>query len=174
MGDSFEGAKDEFIGLLRRARRVTAPVPETVSGVTPTGARVLHVLLKRRARGAAVRPGPLAANLRTTPSALSQILKELEGAGLIVRTRDARDSRGVMLDLTPAGERIAREVDEAFTEFVRKLFEEIGPDDMGACLATFSRIVDVCEGYAALAAERCGAREAETPDPRDASAGDGA
>lgn len=145
MPDSFESVKSEFISLMRRAKRVMPPAPPSLAGVTPAEARVLHMVFAARRDGQTARPGPLAARMRTTPSALSQILKDLDGKGLIVRARGQEDCRSVTLDLTAEGDRVARVVDDAYTDFARGLIEDVGIDEMRAFLGTFERIVDYCD-----------------------------
>lgn len=120
------------------------PLP-ALDGLTRGEARMLHMLHVADGGEEPVRPGPLSAQMRTTPSAVSQMIKDLEGKGLVVRERGGGDFRSVTLALTEEGRRLAEGVDEAYTAFARGLFEEIGYDDMRSFLATLGRIVGYCD-----------------------------
>lgn len=145
MADTFESIQERFVRLMHRLRRFRPPVPEMPEKLTPAEARVLYVLGGCARRIDTVRPGPLAARLSTTPSALSQILGDLEGKGLIMRSRGEGDSRRVAVSLTCEGERVLACVEEELERFARNLVSEIGPDEMSRFLTTFERIADFAD-----------------------------
>jgi DNA-binding MarR family transcriptional regulator len=53
--------------------------------------------------------GDLGLELGMDNGTLTPLLKRLEGAGLVTRTRDRRDERRVLIDLTKAGEALREE-----------------------------------------------------------------
>lgn len=61
-------------------------------------------------------PGELAAHTMVTTGAMTKRVDRLEQAGLVTRRRSARDGRGRVVALTPAGREL---IDQAFTEHMR-------------------------------------------------------
>lgn len=82
-------------GLESTSRRMRSTV-----GVTGPQRLVLR-LIGRFGRTA---PGDLAEVLHVDPSSLTGVLRRLENAGLIRRTRDPEDGRRAILTLTPVGQ----------------------------------------------------------------------
>lgn len=60
--------------------------------------------------GAPLSVGTLGARLDMDTGTITPLLKRLDGAGLITRTRDPADERRVMVDLTPRGRGLEAEV----------------------------------------------------------------
>ncbi len=84
-------------GLQRRSKRMAATL-----GVT--GPQRLVVRIVGRSPG--ISAGQLARVLHLHPSTLTGILRRLEEKGLLLRERDPRDLRRVVLDLSAAGRRL--------------------------------------------------------------------
>ncbi|MBQ0903299.1 MarR family transcriptional regulator [Micromonospora sp. U21] len=61
----------------------------------------------------------LGAELRLDSGTLSPLLKRLEGAGLVVRRRSARDERRVEVGLTEQGRALRQQVDEVPLQIAR-------------------------------------------------------
>ncbi|MFI6151244.1 MarR family winged helix-turn-helix transcriptional regulator [Kitasatospora sp. NPDC051170] len=90
-------------GVLRLARRLRTERPEGALSTNKTS--VLAHLLHH----GPTTPGDLAAAERQQPQSLTRVFADLEGAGLVSRTRSAADRRQVLLAITEEGRR-------AFTE----------------------------------------------------------
>src|SRR5690349_7764015 len=54
--------------------------------------------------------GELGAKLGMDTGTITPLLKRLEASGLVTRTRDSKDERRVLVDLTPAGEALREDV----------------------------------------------------------------
>jgi MarR family transcriptional regulator, organic hydroperoxide resistance regulator len=93
---------------------------------------------------ARLRPGepvPVADLLAATgqrPSTLTGVIDRLEGRGLLARAVNTRDRRSFVLELTPAGEAAAREVQAAFAALEARVRERVGAD----ALAGFARVLE--------------------------------
>ncbi|RKQ92142.1 MarR family transcriptional regulator [Solirubrobacter pauli] len=64
----------------------------------------------------------LADEVLMSHNGLSGIVAQLESAGLVVRTRDAKDGRVVYAGLTPEGQTVLRSANRAHLARVRELF----------------------------------------------------
>ena len=84
------------IHLLRRLRRT-----DPLTGVSAAQLSALSVLM-----GGPRTLGDLAAIEQVRPPTMSRLVRELEGAGLVTRTRDAADARVVWVRWTPSGEEL--------------------------------------------------------------------
>lgn len=73
-----------------------------------------------------------------TPT-VSNALHQLEKRGLIERTRDPVDKRGVLVRVTPHGERLLEEVGAERTAYLTKMLSALPPE----YLAKAAEIVDV-------------------------------
>jgi DNA-binding MarR family transcriptional regulator len=96
---------DATLGFLRtlwRLDHVLVRVSKQMSA--RTGITVEQRLLVRTiGRAPGIAPGALAAELHLDPGTVSAGLARLEARGLIVRRRDSRDRRRVVVHLTSAG-----------------------------------------------------------------------
>jgi len=84
-------------GTLKLARRLRAERPS--GGLSPNKLGVLGHLHRR----GPTTPGELAAAERQQPQSLTRIFADLERAGLVTRTPDARDRRRMVLEITFSG-----------------------------------------------------------------------
>ncbi|MFI9638786.1 MarR family winged helix-turn-helix transcriptional regulator [Micromonospora sp. NPDC051925] len=74
-------------------------------------------------------PGELAAFTMVTTGAMTKRIDRLERDGLVTRRRSARDGRGRVVALTPAGRKL---IDQAFTEHMsneRRLLDHLTPEE---------------------------------------------
>ena len=92
-------------------------------GISPPKYFVLHVL----AREGVTSQGEIGRLYGVDPSRVTRLAKQLEGEGLIERTRDPRDNRVVRMSLTMEGRRaseIASKRGEIFKNRVRRALNE--------------------------------------------------
>ena len=92
-------------------------------GISPPKYFVLHVL----AGEGGISQGEIGRLYGVDPSRVTRLAKQLEGEGLIERTRDPEDNRVVRMNLTSEGRRafeIATERSEAFRSRVRRALNE--------------------------------------------------
>jgi MarR family transcriptional regulator, organic hydroperoxide resistance regulator len=92
-------------------------------GISPPKYFILHVL----AGEGGISQGEIGRLYGVDPSRVTRLAKQLEGEGLIERTRDPRDNRVVRMSLTTEGRRtfeIASERGEIFKNRVRRALNE--------------------------------------------------
>ncbi|RLP86512.1 MULTISPECIES: MarR family winged helix-turn-helix transcriptional regulator [unclassified Micromonospora] len=82
----------------------------------------------------------LGAELRLDSGTLSPLLKRLEGAGLVVRRRSARDERRVEVGLTEQGRALRQQVDEIPLRIARATGLDLA--DLVALRDTLTRVTD--------------------------------
>ncbi len=92
-------------------------------GISPPKYFILHVL----AGEGGISQGEIGRLYGVDPSRVTRLAKQLEGEGLIERTRDPEDNRVVRMSLTSEGRQayeIATERSEAFRSRVRRALNE--------------------------------------------------
>lgn len=112
--DGGQGHESELIiraarTLRRRHARALAPWE-----LSPHQTRALRVIAGDRRRGDATKPlrlSQLAEALHIAPRSATEVVDALENKGLVQRSPDPGDRRAVCLQLTPAGRRVAAEVE---------------------------------------------------------------
>jgi DNA-binding MarR family transcriptional regulator len=110
-------------GVLRLARRLR--VSRSSGALSNSKIRVLSHLHRH---GPAT-PGELASLERQQPQALTRVFAELERDGLVSRTRDGRDRRRSLLDITAAGgDILARDMAER-DAWLASTLAEMGESD---------------------------------------------
>lgn len=92
-------------GAANRMVRMHKPFLEPLGLTFPQYLVVLELL-----NGAPLSVGTLGARLDMDTGTITPLLKRLESAGLVTRTRDPSDERRVMVDLTPRGRALEAEV----------------------------------------------------------------
>jgi DNA-binding MarR family transcriptional regulator len=123
------------IHLLRRLRRTD---PQT--GVSAAQLSALSVLM-----GGPRTLGELAAIEQVRPPTMSRLVRELEAAGLVSRSRDDRDARVVWVGWTAEGERLLRQGRELRVAALRRQIEALSSAErrqLTDALALVERVLD--------------------------------
>lgn len=81
--------------------------------------------LRRTGKPYRRKPGEMARALLFTTGGISNVLQQLEGAGLVVRENDPDDARGRQVRLTAAGVRMAERAVTAVAEAQRDVFDRV-------------------------------------------------
>lgn len=89
--------------------------------------------------------GELAELLHIDSAAISNLLRRMEGDGLISRRRAEGDGRGVQVSLTPTGHTFLEERDARIDQIDACLAEVVPDEDRKALLRTVSRLAQVAE-----------------------------
>jgi DNA-binding MarR family transcriptional regulator len=119
-----ETTGDLLTAVARMQRRRFAAALEAYD-VTPGQARALHVLL---AHGA-VRLSELADRLRIVRRSATEVADALEDRGLATRVPDPDDRRGIRVNLTAQGERLAAVLEDARRAESERLVSHLSSDD---------------------------------------------
>ena len=127
MGTHYRGAPretrslDAYIKLLRAAESVlTRAHRRTACDLTVSQFGVLESLYHL----GSMHQRRIGSKLLKSGGNVTMVIDNLEKRGLVERRRDQKDRRFVSVHLTPAGERLIREV---FPRHVRSIVEELGP-----------------------------------------------
>ncbi|MCU1373547.1 MAG: MarR family transcriptional regulator [Actinomycetia bacterium] len=110
------------IPAARAAARLTRQVEQAVAavGLSVSQYRVLAILAEERAAA-----GGLAERLAVRPPSVTSVVDGLVARGLMQRGVDADDRRRQVLEVTPAGERVLAEADEAVAGRLRELADRL-------------------------------------------------
>ena len=92
-------------GAANRMVRLHKPILEPLGLTFPQYLVMLELL-----DGAPVSVGILGNRLGMDTGTITPLVKRLEGAGLVTRTRDPGDERRVMVDLTPVGRALESDI----------------------------------------------------------------
>ncbi len=92
------------LALYTASRAMTARYRPALAGLGLTYPQYLVMVLLWEDGPSSV--GQIGGRLNLESSTLSPLLKRLEGLGMLTRTRDERDERTVVVDVTPAGVRL--------------------------------------------------------------------
>jgi MarR family transcriptional regulator, organic hydroperoxide resistance regulator len=92
-------------GAANRIARLHKPFLEPLGLTFPQYLGILELL-----DGAPLSVGTLGARLDMDTGTITPLVKRLEGAGFVTRTRDPADERRVLVDLTPRGRALETEV----------------------------------------------------------------
>jgi DNA-binding MarR family transcriptional regulator len=108
----------------------------------PLGFRTTRVLVLECIAQGYTQPKDLHQALGLVPPAISTIIAELEGRGLLERQSDPRDGRRINLNLTPAGETARQQLQEAWLEARRDLNGSLSPKDQATSLRLLQKTLD--------------------------------
>ena len=100
--------------------------------------------------------GELAAALRVHPSSLTGVLRRLERAGLVRRSRDPDDGRRAIVTLTAKGQRLNDRNEGTAESAVRRALRSLAAKDVTSARNVLRRVADE------LSLERAGSREPTT------------
>ena len=104
--------------------------------------------------GGGVRPGALADALGLEPSSLVRVIDQLIASGLVERRDDASDRRARTLHLSPQGQALASQLEEALVPFRRTLFERCSRQDIAACGRVLDALSSAIDDYSDAAGSR--------------------
>jgi DNA-binding MarR family transcriptional regulator len=108
------------IRLLRRLRRA-----DVEAGLSGPQSSALSVLVF----GGPASLKALAAAEQVQPPTMSRLVSDLEGAGLVTRTRSEADARGVVITATAEGRILLEQARERRLRALTASVERLGPED---------------------------------------------
>lgn len=99
--------------------------------------------LRRQGQGQALSPSALAKEMMLSTSAMTNRLDRLEKRGLVARTRDPNDRRGLKIVLTPDGYEKADGIFASHVATIEKMLSEITKPEREQLRAVLSKILDL-------------------------------
>ena len=134
------GPLDSYLPYLlnRAGARIAASFAEEVRplGATLQIWRVLVALRDKDGR----RMGDLSATTSIEVSTLTRLVDNMEQKGLVARRRDARDSRAVLLHVTPAGRQLTRRIVPIAERYEKVALKGFGAAEAEALKAALRRL----------------------------------
>ena len=118
------GLSEAFWAVARRLRHLTKDALAPWQ-ITPSQSRALHVL----GRQESLRLNELADQLRIAPRSATEVVDDLQAAGLAERHPDPADRRAVLVTLTDEGVRVSRDIREARQAAGERFFATLSADD---------------------------------------------
>ncbi|MCM4082592.1 MarR family winged helix-turn-helix transcriptional regulator [Paractinoplanes hotanensis] len=119
-----EGLLEAFFAVSRQLRHRTREALEPWE-LSPSLARAVSAL----SRSGDMRPGTLAEHLRIAPRSATEVVDDLQAAGLAERHPDPADRRAVLVTLTDEGVRVSRDIREARQAAGERFFATLSADD---------------------------------------------
>lgn len=98
-------------------------------------------VLERAVQAGSTTPGGLAERLDLDRGAVTRLLRQLEEAGLVTRSRSAEDGRVSTVEPTPAGIDAFGRVRDVIWDQVRRALADWPDDDVAALAALLGRLV---------------------------------
>ena len=114
-------ADDGLLGAIVRLQQSVSSVLDDIAGTAGIAFGDYLVLGVLRQGGGRSAPGAIAEVLGRTTGGMSLTLDRLEAAGWLRRSPDPTDGRRVIVSLTPAGQRLAVEVNRRLHEWESSL-----------------------------------------------------
>ena len=124
----------EPIGVIGRISRLAREIEQELEGVyrehgLEPGWHDVLATLRRQGPPYQLRPSVFGSSLMLTSSGTTKRLDRLERAGLITRTPDPGDRRGVLITLTPAGLELIDKVTDAHLANEHRLLAALSDND---------------------------------------------
>ncbi|SMP65156.1 MarR family winged helix-turn-helix transcriptional regulator [Noviherbaspirillum suwonense] len=141
------------MSLTAISRAYKAVADQVASGFGLSQATAWPVVMIARL-GGGVRPGALADALGLEPSSLVRVIDQLIASGLVERRDDASDRRARTLHLSPQGQALASQLEEALVPFRRTLFERCSRQDIAACGRVLDALSSAIDDYSDAAGSR--------------------
>jgi DNA-binding MarR family transcriptional regulator len=127
------------VAVVSRILRASQAIQLHLDAVIGTAAALSHkgdldtlTALRRAGRGHSLSPKTLARVGQLTSGGMTNRLDRLENSGLITRSPDPDDRRGVLVSLTSAGEELADEAFAASLDEQRKLLNALSAGEQKA------------------------------------------
>jgi len=132
-----------FVFLLNRAQRILQRWVETHpsgwDGISSAQAGVLFLLASR----SSVTIGEVAAELKASPAAITNLSKRMQAAGLVERYADEMDARLTRLRATPAGEQAASSARTALAGLNARITRGFSDDELAVVARWLEQVAEL-------------------------------
>ncbi len=126
----------KFIDSFRSLKRLVSTLAQEAWSATELGENQVRVL-RQLGRTPRVSQAEISRETRTDPALTGRAVEGLLERGYIVRERSEEDRRGYLLDVSPAGRRVVKRIEELRAALVEKIAAPLDAKD----LDDFERIV---------------------------------
>jgi DNA-binding MarR family transcriptional regulator len=128
----------ELAELLRQAnKRLQQGTRDTLAplGLSNSQARVVRLLAD-----GPLRMSVIADRLAVVPHSVTDVVDRAERAGVVARRRDPQDRRSTLVELTPLGQRLLDQLDEARRESATRVFRPLTDEQRRELVAVLRAI----------------------------------
>lgn len=137
-----------FLGLVRAGDTLARALDAELQEEHRISLRAFEVLLFLAvfAPDGQMRVSELAQNAPLSQSRVSRLVAELEARGLVQRSTDEHDARGIVVSVTDAGGRKFREAQETHLEGLdARLFSRLTADEIRQLATITAKVIEACE-----------------------------
>ena len=141
-------SREELLTALLRQTRLSQIASDKMddafcrrAGVNPSDARCLDLLDVLGAMTA----GELAAAASLSPGAVTSLLDRLEALGMVTRTRDERDRRRVVVEITNHARRLAWDAYGPMADYGRAYLDELSDEELARLVGFLEMATEVNE-----------------------------
>ncbi|MGC4114425.1 MAG: MarR family transcriptional regulator [Myxococcales bacterium] len=131
-----------LVALFKKMMRSAAPSETALALMQKLDLTLPQILSMGHMRRGAQTVSALAQLLKLTPGAVSRLIDQLVGKGLVRRAEGEEDRRRKSLTLTPAGARALAALDGAREADLARMLELIPPELRAELAGVLSRIVE--------------------------------
>lgn len=115
---------------------------QAVRAFEPLGFRTTRVLVLEFVARGYTQPKDLAEVLGIVPPAISTIVAELEGRGLLQRQTDPHDGRRINLSLTPTGEKTRQQLRDVWGQAREENRKRLTEQELRTILELYRKVLD--------------------------------
>lgn len=136
----------EFMQVLQRFGRLN--LSSVLEGITKGEFVMLEILHADRAEHpdhTGMYVSKLVEQMDVTAPAVSRMLRQLEGKGLIERSVDMDNRRNTFIHITCEGMRTHSRMQKKLQAFTQGVIERMGEEDMRALLSLWARFADIMD-----------------------------
>lgn len=137
---------DMYEDLLERWFTAQATLTPILKSLIETFQGEDHALLVLSRNEEGLTPTELMSLMGITPGRTSNLLKQLERKGLVIRTRDIANMRSVLVRATPAGTQRAKDAYAHVKNNLRARFVALGYDDTVELVRIAEKLADSEKG----------------------------
>lgn len=138
--ESIQQLFSDFQSIMREFRRMRPSKDLLPEGLTPGEVHIINLVGKMSAADMVATPSFLATHSQASKSAASQLLRSLEGKGLIMRSRSASDARSVSVVLTEEGQALYQSLVERALQTSLAMVDYIGEDEVRQFVGTLRKV----------------------------------
>jgi len=133
--------------LLHRVRDGIVLCEDSIFGNYGLTTEQFSVLAAVKSRGGSLKPSELATILARRPNSVTMLVDRMVKAGLVKRTRDRKDRRGVNVSLTSKGEKALGPATPAGWEFIQKILSPLSDKDKQTLTGMLEAVKCEVDGY---------------------------
>lgn len=136
----------ELIKIMRRIRKVRLSVlSEQVIYSEYIALDYIDRYIREHPGAIGIYVSELASSMEVAPSAVSRMLKTMEGKDLVARKVDEKDRRNIYVCLTDGGRQVLESTSQHMDEMRNRLIERMGREDLLKLIGMWNNLATIME-----------------------------